>query len=78
MKYSVVTFIFGNYERLREIEDANYNPDIEYICLTDVNDLQSKTWKIIHVDYEKGQTEREKYYYFKYHFLDYCTNEMAL
>ena len=49
MKYSVYTFIFGkDYDKLREIEHPD--PEAEYICITDNEDLHSNTWQIICTD----------------------------
>ena len=49
MKYSVYTFIFGkDYEKLREI--AHPDPEAEYICITDNENLHSDTWQIICTD----------------------------
>ena len=45
-RYSVVTYIFGDYEKLREIQ-GTLDPDAEYICITDNPDLKSDTWQII-------------------------------
>jgi hypothetical protein len=38
MKYSVLTYIFGGGELLREVPK---DPNIEYICVTDDETLQS-------------------------------------
>jgi len=44
-RYSILTFIFGNYECLREVQDKK--EDIEYVCITDNKYLVSSTWKIV-------------------------------
>ena len=46
MKYSVLTFIFGDYEIVREIKEPS--PDAEYILVTDNHNLKSDTWKIVY------------------------------
>jgi hypothetical protein len=43
MKYSVLTYIFGDGEILRE---APIDANIEYICVTDNPNLTSESWKV--------------------------------
>ncbi|WQJ53636.1 MAG: hypothetical protein [Wendovervirus sonii] len=45
-RYSVLTYIFGKYDILREIQD--YQDDVEYICVTDDEDLKSETWTVVY------------------------------
>jgi hypothetical protein len=49
VNYSILTYIIGDYEVLREIK---YNikdyPHIEHICVTDNPNLKSDTWKVIY------------------------------
>lgn len=45
-RYTILTCVFGkDYEKLREIVDPQ--PDVEYVCVSDNPDLESKTWKIV-------------------------------
>ena len=44
MKYSVLTYIMGDYEKLHEIKEKSENA--EYICVTDNPNLTSDTWEI--------------------------------
>ena len=70
MKYTVFTYIFGkNKEQLREPKFINTK--VEYICVTDQNDLKSKNWKIIYeplVDIKslRDKTALVKFNPFKY------------
>lgn len=49
IKYTVLTFLIGDYEKLHEIEyDINQTPYVNYICVTDNPKLTSKTWNVIH------------------------------
>lgn len=73
-KYSVLTYNFGNYEILREID--NPNPDIEYILVTDNNNLKSNTWKIIH--FNKFNNPIENTYYVKYHPFDFISTNLLV
>ena len=77
-RYSVVTFIFGDYEILRE--PTIPDPDAEYICITDRKDLKSENWKIIVDDqgikednYEGNNTALRRVFKAKYHWMDYCS-----
>lgn len=45
-RYSVVTYIFGDYEKLREIQ-GTLDSDAEYICITDNPGLKSDTWQVV-------------------------------
>lgn len=75
-KYSVLTFVFGTYEKLHEVK-AEIEPDVEYICVTDNENLKSDTWKII-VDHDldgKGVFDKcfsVRYNPFKYANSDIC------
>ena len=43
LKYSILTFIIGkNYEKVHEI--SNKQEDVEYVLVTDDNELKSNTW----------------------------------
>ena len=46
IKYTVLTFLFGDYDILKEPEEIDNNA--EYICITDRTDLQSNVWKFIY------------------------------
>lgn len=41
--YSVVTYLFGNYDILRDPDEID--PSAEYICITDRTDLKSDVWE---------------------------------
>jgi hypothetical protein len=46
-KYAVITFMFNNYDLLREplVVDDNF----DYYCLTDDKQLTSNIWKCIYI-----------------------------
>lgn len=46
-KYTVLTYIFGGYEKLREL-GGQLDPDAQYICITDSPALKSDTWIVIY------------------------------
>lgn len=70
-KYAVITFMFSNYDLLREplVIDENF----DYYCLTDNKNLKSDIWKIIYLkdmntDKLNGvqKTYMSKYSFYKY------------
>ena len=48
MKYSVLTYIVGNYEIVHEVKEKD--PEAEYVLVTDNPNLTSETWEIKLVD----------------------------
>ena len=70
-KYAVITFMFSNYDLLREplIIDEN----IDYYCLTDDKNLKSEHWNIIYLNKfdTNNLTGVQKTYMTKYSFYQY-------
>lgn len=71
MKYCICTFIFNNYEVVREPEEVDENCD--YFLFTDNSELVSEKWKVIYLsefdtdDYIGIQkTLKFKYTFYKY------------
>ena len=64
-KYSILTYIFGNYEFVRE--PLEIDEDCEYILVTDNISLKSKTWKIIYLQDVKLTNSFDKSLYVRYH-----------
>lgn len=59
MKYAVFTYIFGrNKEQLREPKFIDDN--VEYICITDQQNLKSNFWKIIYDPMDNVKSLRDK------------------
>ena len=56
VKYTVLTYLFGYYDLLKEPEEID--PNAEYICITNRRDLKSNVWKFIYDEslneYEEG------------------------
>ena len=81
IKYSVLTYVIGNYEVLREVNyNINETPYVEYICVTDNPNLKSNTWKVI---YDKDlnndyMTCWDKVFNVRYNLFKYCSNEICL
>lgn len=79
MKYSVLTYLFGDYGKLHELPFENTNPNVEYVCVTDKKELKSNTWTIIYdetlnCEYLNGfdKTFVTRYNPFKYCKSDIC------
>lgn len=73
-KYAVITFLFNDYDLLREPLYVDDNAD--YYCLTDDSTLTSKTWTCVYL--EKLDSNlllgTEKTYIAKYSFYKYIPN----
>lgn len=46
MRYTVLTYIFGNYEKVHEILEKD--SEAEYLLITDNKELKSNTWEVIY------------------------------
>lgn len=44
-RYTVMTYIMGSYEKVHEVKEKS--PNAQYLLITDREDLESKTWKVI-------------------------------
>lgn len=75
-KYTVLTFIFGNYEYIREIE--HIETDIEYICVTDNKELISNTWTIIYDEDLEGKGVFDKCLSVRYNPFKYCSTDLCV
>lgn len=75
-KYSVLTFIFGDYECLHEILDVD--ADVEYICITDNKDLKSNTWQIVYDVIDANYTPFRKVIEVRYNPFKYVHTNICL
>lgn len=75
-KYSVFTFIFNNYEPVREV--LNPDPDVEYILVTDDIDLRSDTWTVIFDESLLGLSPLQKNWMVKYHPWKYLSTDLCI
>lgn len=81
MKYSVITYIMGDYEVVRELEfDPSITPDVEYICVTDNPNLTSKTWKIFYDEdlNNNNLNAFDKVILVRYNLFKYCKNDICV
>lgn len=75
-KYSVVTYIFGDYELVREVE-CEKEDDVEYILVTDNENLTSNTWTVV-VDHElDGKSLFDKVFSVRYNLFKYCHSDVC-
>lgn len=76
-KYSILTCLFGNYERLQEVKD--YRDDVEYICITDNRDLTSVTWEIKMADkFILSLPFVNQWTYIRYHPFEFVNTDVCL
>lgn len=59
-RYSVLTFIFNDYEPVREIKEKS--PDADFILVTDNPSLTSETWTVLYDPKLSGLSVFEKCY----------------
>ena len=82
MKYSVITYVMGDYEILKEInfDPFQETPEVEYICVTDNPNIKSNTWKIFYdKDLDKEElTPFDRVMLVRYNLFKYCKNDICL
>lgn len=75
-RYTVMTYLFGGYEDLKEIEKKD--EDAEYICITDNPELKSETWKIITAADGEDLDGFEKTLLVRYHPFHFCNTDIVI
>lgn len=82
MNYSVITYVMGDYEMLKEInfDPFQETPEVEYICVTDNPNIKSNTWKIFYdKDLDKEElTPFDRVMLVRYNLFKYCKNDICL
>lgn len=77
MKYSILTFIFGNYECLREPLELSEN--CEYVVVTDNKNLKSNNWTIKYLPDEYNMADGfTKSFYVRYHPFEFVNNDICI
>ena len=78
MKYSILTCVFGNYELLRQ--PIVVDPECEYICVTDREDLYDNgAWQIKHLNpILQTMPFTTQWTYVRYHPFDFVSNDVCL
>ena len=75
MRYTVLSYIFGGYDIVHEIEERD--AEAEYIMVTDDPGLRSETWRIVY-DPMPYWTAMEKCYYVRFHPFRYAQTELCI
>ena len=75
MKYTVLSYIFGDYECVHEVWEKD--PEADYIMVTDDPSLRSDTWRII-LDERPGQAVMEKCYGVRFNPFQYAQTELCI
>lgn len=80
MKYSVLTFLMGYYDKLHELPKKCLSENIEYICVTDRKNLSSKTWKVYYdEDLDKSHLNGfDRSFYVRYNPFKYVSNDILI
>lgn len=76
MRYTVLTYIFGDYERVHEVKEKD--PEADYVLVTDNLELESDTWRIVHDAGLRGLTVWEKCYAVRFHPFKYTTADIVV
>ena len=77
MKYSILSFSFGNYEELREPEEID--EECEYIYVTDNKKLKSDKWNIVYLDETfNDMNSITKTFYVRYHPFDFVNTDTVI
>ena len=78
MKYSILTCVFGDYEVLRQ--PLNPDPECEYVCVTDREDIEDGgLWKIAHLnEVLKTMPFTNQWTYVRYHPFEFVSNDVCI
>ena len=80
-KYTVLTYIIGNYEIVHELEfDPTTTPHVEYILVTDNKELTSKTWKVIYDESLNNPSllPFDRVFSIRYNLFKYASNDICI
>lgn len=75
MKFSILTYVFDDYELLREPLSVENN--VEYVAITDNRDLKSDVWNIIVDDKLSSMSPFDKTFYVRYHPFEYVHSNVV-
>ena len=76
MKYSVLTYIIGDYECVHEIKEKD--PEAEYILVTDNVNLTSDTWEVLVVDNPHPEDNFDLCYKIRFNPFDYVHTDIVV
>ena len=75
MRYTVLTYIFNDYEIVQEI--GRKDPDADYVLVTDDPNLKSDTWRVI-LDQSRGRSTFGKCYEVRHHPFRYVNTDIVV
>lgn len=75
-KYTVLTFIFNDYEIVREIGETD--PDAEYLLITDDPNLKSDTWRVICDHDLDGMSPYDKAFTARWNLFKYASSDICV
>ena len=76
MRYSVLTYNIGGYEKVHEIWEKD--PEAEYIMVTDVDTLTSETWTVVRDTDLEGLGTFEKCHAIRFNPFKYCHSDICV
>lgn len=76
LKYTVLTYIFGGYERVHEVKVKD--PNADYILVTDDPTLTSKTWRVVLATELDGLSVFDKCYAVRFFPFAYADTDMVV
>ena len=75
-KYTVMTYIFGDYEFPHEVMEKD--PDAEYLLITDDENLKSVTWEVVYDPSLSGRNPIESNYDVRLHPFRYAHTDVVV
>lgn len=75
-KYTVLTFIFNDYEKIHEVIDPD--PEAEYLLITDDPELKSATWRVVYDPGLDGLSPFDKAYRVRYGLFKYASADICV
>ena len=75
-RFSVLTYIIGNYEIVHEIEEIT--PDVEYVLVTDNPSIKSSTWNVVYVKNEHPEDNFDLCYKIRFNPFDYVHSDIVI
>ena len=77
-KYTVLTAIFGDYDKLHDPDIIQ--PNTDYICITDNLNIKTNVFKLILApkSIDEKWSGRKKTYYVRYHPFEFCNSDYCI
>lgn len=75
-RYTVLTYIINNYEKVHEIK--NKDPEAEYLLITDDKNCTSGTWTVVYDADLEGLSTFDKCYAIRFNCFKYCHTNICV